>query len=150
MGKRSIVFGSIFACILMLLASNISAIEFKTVKENVTDYNEYRLIDTLKERIEQLEIQNPNLKLTLSDDDPDGPFEGGLDDPQDWLDLYLGIIYGFMLAVFIKHQALKGAFATRNIFTITTWIIDYGLYTYVTLTDFGDAFDIIDPDGDGY
>lgn len=150
MGKKCIIFGSIFACILILLVPIISAIEFRTVKDNITDYNENELINALKERIEKMKVQNPNPKLTLNGDDPDGPFEGGLDDPQDWLDLYFGIVYGVMLALFIKHHALKGAFSTGNIFTIVIWIIDYGLYTYNTLTDFGDAFDIIDPDEDGY
>lgn len=40
MGKRGIIFGSIFAFILMLLIPSISAIEFKTVTENMTDYEE--------------------------------------------------------------------------------------------------------------
>ena len=150
MEKRGIIIGSIFVCILMLLVPSISAIEFKTFIDNKTDYNENELINALKERIEQLKVQNPDPKLTLNGDDPDGPFEGGLDDPQDWLDLYFGIVYGFMLALFIKHHALKEAFATGNIYTIIIWIIDYGLYTYYSLTHLGDAFDIIDPDEDGY
>ena len=40
MGKNGIIFGSIFACILMLIVPSISAIEFRTVKENMTDYRE--------------------------------------------------------------------------------------------------------------
>jgi hypothetical protein len=147
---RTIIFGSIFACVLMLLAPSVSAIELKTISDNMTDYNENELITTIKDRIEQLKVQNPDPKFTLNGDDPDGPFEGGLDDPRDWLDLYFGIIYGYMLALFIKHHALKEAFATGNIYTIIIWIIDYELYTYYTLIYLGDAFDIIDPDEDGY
>lgn len=150
MGKRDIIFGSIFAGILMLLAPNISAIEFKTVKENKTDYNEYELIDAIKERSEQLKIQNPNPKFILNDEDPDGPFEGGLDDPYDWMNLYFGIIYGLLLAICIKNQALKEEFQTGNIFKTINWIIKYGLYTLNTLIGFGEAFDIINPDDDGY
>ena len=147
---RTIIFGSIFACILMLLTPNISAIEFRTITDNINGYNENELINAIKERIEQLKVQNPDPKIILNGDDPDGPFEGGLDDPYDWMNLYFGIIYGLILAIFIKNQALKEAFITGNIFTIIIWIIKYGLYTLNTLIRFGDAFDIINPDDDGY
>lgn len=147
---RTIIFGSIFTCLLILLVPNISAIEFITITENTTDYNENELIDAIKEKIEQLKAQKTNLQISLIKDDPDGPFEGGLDDTYDWVDLYYGILYGYILLLFIKNKSLKNAFATGNLYTIIIWIIDYGLYTYGTLTNFGDAFDIIDPDKNGY
>ena len=147
---RTIIFGSIFACLLILLVPNISAIEYITITENTRDYNENELIDAIKEKIEQLKAQKTNLQMALLKDDPDGPFEGGLDDTYDWVDLYFGIIYGYILLLFIKNKSLRIAFQIGNIPTIIIWIIDYGLYTYSTLTNFGDAFDIIDPDENGY
>ena len=150
MTVRTIIFGSIFSCILMLLAPNISAIEIRSTIDNINGYYENELINAIKERIEQLKVQNPDPKILLNDEDPDGPFEGGLDDRYDWMNLYFGIIYGLLLAIFIKQQALKEAFTTGNIFKIIYWIIKYGLYTLNTLIRFGEAFDIINPDGDGY
>ena len=92
--KKTIVFGSCLAVFLMLLVSNISAIESGSIKENITDFNEKELIDAIKERIEQLKVQNPDPKITFKNDS-DGPFEGGLDDPFDWLDLFFGITIGY-------------------------------------------------------
>jgi hypothetical protein len=150
MKVRTIIFGCIIACILILLAPNISAIELRTTKDNINGYNENGLLNAIKERIEKLKAQNPKAKLTLNYEDPDGPFEGGLDDPYDWMNLYFGIIYGSLLAILVKQQAFKEAFATGNIFKITSCIIKYGLYTVNTLIGFGEAFDIINPDDDGY
>jgi hypothetical protein len=147
---RTIIFGSIFACLLIILVPNISAIEFIIITENTVDYNENELIAAIKEKIEQLKAQKTNLQISLIKDDPDGPFEGGLDDTYDWVDLYFGIIYGYILLLFIKNKSLKNAFSTGNIFTIIIWLIDYGLYSIDTLRRFGDAFDIIDPDENGY
>ena len=147
--KKTIVFGSIIVCFLMLLVPNISAIESGNITENLTDYNEKELIDAIKERIEELKVQNPNPKITFKNDS-DGPFEGGLDDPFDWLDLFFGITIGYSLVKMFKNQWLRKAFATGDPYTIILCIIDYGLYTWSTLYYFGDAFDIIDPDEDGY
>jgi hypothetical protein len=147
---RTIIFGSIFACLLIILVPNISAIEFIIITKNTVDYNENELIAAIKEKIEQLKAQKTNLQISLIKDDPDGPFEGGLDDTYDWVDLYFGIIYGYILLLFIKNKSLKNAFSTGNIFTIIIWLIDYGLYSIDTLRRFGDAFDIIDPDENGY
>jgi len=108
------------------------------------------MIHTIRKIISVSTIIDPKIKLDVIKDDPDGPFEGGLDDTYDWVDLYYGILYGYILLLFIKNKSLKNAFATGNIYTIIIWILDYGLYTYGTLTNFGDAFDIIDPDKNGY
>ncbi len=51
-GKISIIFSSIFACILMPLTSGVSAIEFRTITDNINDYDENKLINAIKERIE--------------------------------------------------------------------------------------------------
>ena len=134
----------------MLLVTNISAIEYKTFTENVTDYNENELINAIKDRIELLKIQNPNPKLTLNGDDPDGPFKGGLDDFYDWNDCFFGIMCAFILSVLLKNHVLMEAISSGKIYAIITNIIKYGLYTWATLISFGDAFDIIDPDEDGY
>jgi len=147
--KKIIVFGSIIACFLMLLVPNISAIEFRSIKENTTDYNENELIDALKVRIEQLKAQNPDPKMTLKGD-PDGPFKGGLDDPKDWADLFSGIMSGFFIGLIFKNHLLMKAIASGDIYDIVTCILDYEIFTWALLTTLGDAFDIIDPDGDGY
>ena len=147
--KKTIVFGSIIVCFLMLLVPNISAIESGNITENITDYNEKELIDAIKERIEELKVQNPNPKITFKNDS-DGPFEGGLDDPFDWLDLFFGITIGYSLVKMFKNHLLIKAFLTSNIYIIVTQMISYGLYTWSTLYYLGDTFDIIDPDNDGY
>ncbi len=147
--KKTIVFGSIIVCFLMLLVPNISAIESGNITENLTDFNEKELIDAIKKRIEELKVQNPNPKITFKNDS-DGPFEGGLDDPFDWLDLFFGITMGFSLVKMFKNHLLIKAFLTGNIYIIVTQMISYGLYTWSTLYYLGDAFDIIDPDNDGY
>ncbi|MCJ7572446.1 MAG: hypothetical protein MUO82_11350 [Candidatus Thermoplasmatota archaeon] len=141
MKGRTIIFGSIIACFLMLLVPNISAIEFRSIKDNATDYNEKELIDAIKERIEQLKVQNPDPKMT---------FKGGLDDIYDWVDLFFGLTFGHELVKMFKSQWLRQAFATGNILFIALTIILYGLYTHSTITKLGDAFDIIDPDNNGY
>ena len=147
---RTILFGSIFTCILMLLVPNLSAIEFKTVSDNITDYNEDELINVIKERIEELKLQNPDLKISFDLDDPDGPFEGGLDDFYDWKDLFIGIMYSIGLIKMLKSHFLIQALVSGNIYSIVGWIFNYGSYTTFTLINFGDAFDIIDPDENGY
>ena len=147
---RTIIFGSIFVCILMILPPNIYAIELRTITDDITVYNENELFNAIKERIEKLKTQKLNPKMFLAQNDSDGPFEGGLDDLYDWLDLYSGIFYGYIVLLFIKNQALKVVFALRNMLVTSIWLVDYGLFTYYTLINFGDAFDIIDPDEDGY
>ena len=150
MNVKIIIFGSIFACFLMLLAPSVSAIEFGSMTENVTDYNETELIDAIKERIEELKILNPDPKFTLNNDDADGLFKGGLDDRYDWMDLIRGIYFGFVLASMLKNHTLRQTIAAGNIYDIVTCIINYEIITWNTLIAFGDAFDIIDSDEDGY
>jgi len=149
MKGKTIIFGSIFACFLMLLIPTISSIESGSIKENATDYNKEELIDAIKERIEQLNATNPDPKITLKDD-PDGPTEGGLDDRRDWGDLFRGILSGFTLAKWFKNHQFINILATHNIYVIVSYIIQYESVAWRTLTNLGDAFDIIDPDGDGY
>jgi hypothetical protein len=85
----------------------------------------------------------------MSRTDPDGPFEGGLDDFSDWIDLVLAIIFGGAFMVFIKMQILQKVIETGNVATILIWIYDYIAYFRGCLNYLGDALDVIDPDEDG-
>jgi hypothetical protein len=148
--KKNIVLGSILACFLMLMIPNISAVEYNTFINSEPDYDEDELIQAIIDRIEQLQEINPYPKPCWTSDDPDGPFEGGLDDMYDWRDLFVGLIYGIILGLAIKDNEFRDLLESRNIIGMVLWIFDYGLFTLNSAIRFGDAFDIIDPDEDGY
>lgn len=150
MKKLIILFGSIFACFLMLMIPNISAIECNTISNNGPDYDIDKLIEAIAQRIEELQKTNPNPKICWTTEDPDGPFEGGLDDITDWKDLFTGLFYAIILGLAIKDHEFKDLLENKNIFGMVIWIFDYGLFTVYSAFAFGDAFDLLDPDEDGY
>jgi len=142
----------LFTVFLMLMIPNISAIECKTIinKQNYSNplIDEDELKNAIIERIEQLQEQNNDLNIIgLNWTDPDGPFEGGLDDMADFICLVCGIISAGMFLSAIKHGALRNS---QNMLIFVLWIINYGLCTYVILGGFGEAFDVYEvPPGDG-
>jgi hypothetical protein len=150
MKRSTILFGSIFSILLLVLIPNINAVEYLTTIENTQDFNENELKEAIINRINKLEEENTNHKIRLVTEDPDGPFEGGLDDPYDWVYLFTGTISIFFLGFFIKNQFIKNALLSGDIRGFIQWTINYGLYTYNTLIGFGEAFDIIEHYEDGY
>ena len=142
--KRKILFGSILVVFIMLLVPTIPAVEYnRSVKSN-----EDILQEAILKRIEELKEQDISFKVILSSD-PDGPFEGGLDDRTDWRDLIFAIIYGGFFSLFLKNQILQKAIETGDLTAILIRIVYYVLYSRSCLQFLGDAFDIIDPDENG-
>ena len=75
-----------------------------------------------------MQSQNYNIKfIGLNWTDPDGPFEGGLDDKADIISLVCGIISAGMFLSAIKVGALRNS---PNMLAFVLWIINYGLCTY--------------------
>ena len=142
--NRKIVFGSLIVCFLILIIPNINAVEYNTL---INESNE-ELSESLSERIEELKVHGVSFKLFFKPD-PDGPFEGGLDDFSDWNDLGLAIIFGGAFLVFIKMNMLKNAIESGYFTSVLIWIYDYYIYFRSCLEYLGDALDVIDPDEDG-
>ena len=150
--KKKII--GIFVCMFLLISSfsaTITAIESTAIIKKEIYSSPIPDEDTLKnaiiERIELMQSQNYNIKfIGLNWTDPDGPFEGGLDDMADIISLIIGVLTAGFLMLFIKNGVLK---SSQNLFLFVLWIINYSLYTYETLIAFGEAFDIIDNNNDG-
>jgi hypothetical protein len=140
--KKRILFGSLLVCFLMMIPT-VSSVEYKISVE----FYEDSLQETILERIEELNEKDISFIVT-SKTDPDGPFEGGLDDFSDWIDLGLSIIFGGAFMVFIKMQILQKVIEKGNVATILIWIYDYIVYFRSCLNYLGDALDVIDPDED--
>ena len=84
---------------------------------------------------------------TLPFGDPDGPLEGGLDDPFDWIYLGMTGVYGIIAVTFLRQNPLQ------NIEYLRQYIGLLGLgmaFTGDVIICLGEAFDIIDYDGDNY
>ena len=150
--KKKII--GIFVCMFLLISSfsaTITAIESTAIIKKEIYSNPIPDEDTLKnaiiERIDLMQEQDYNIKFVgLNWTDPDGPFEGGLDDIADIISLMVGVISAGYLLLFIKNGVLK---SSQNLFIFVLWIINCSLYTYNTLIAFGEAFDIIDNNNDG-
>lgn len=90
---------------------------------------------------------------TPDNGDPDGPFEGGLDDPTDWIYLLsaignLLILPGFAYAMYmVIKEVIEGEGSPIGI--IWNSLILYWTMRYGVGSSFVEAFDINDIDGDG-
>ena len=155
--KRKILFGSILVVFLMLLVPTIPAVEYNSSVES----NEDILQETILKRIEELKEKDISLKGFFKTD-PDGPFEGGLDDIRDWWKLIYAISETILLSDIIVllpsvipqyiDWLTSGDFGSilLGILYITLMILDFTLVPISVLEAYGDAFDIIDPNEDGY
>jgi len=129
-----------------------SAIEYKTIGSKQYPSNpkidEDELKDAILERVEQLQEQKKDIYiLGLNWTDPDGPFEGGLDDLSDIGDLLLGIYSSGLVLYMIIYGGIRNA---PTIYELVGWIILYGVNIRYTLVLFGEAFDVYEiPPGDG-
>jgi len=159
--KRTVLIGSVIVCFLMLMIPNISAIEYSTFKRSGPDFDEEELILAILERIEELQKTNPNPKICLWGGDPDGPFEGGLDDLSDWGDFTYAAVQTVLLTFLIPtlpdqislyiDLITSGELESMifGFFMIFMIIFDLTVVPKSVLENYGDAFDIIDPDGNG-
>jgi hypothetical protein len=158
--KRSILIGSIFVCFLMLMTTTIGAVEFQTILNNGPDIDDEELKTAILQRIEELKISNPKPCWTF--DDPDGPFEGGLDDWYDWKDLIYSCVQTILLTKLVLDLPeiipLYLELITSDdvgsiiagVYFIVLIIFDLTVVPIHVLQSYGDAFDIIDPDENGY
>jgi len=146
--KRTILIGSLFACFLMLMIPNISAIESLTVSNSGPDYDEEELIQAILQRIEELKVSNPTPKPCWNSDDPDGPYEGGLDDPSDWINLFLSLVNTIILGKFLNKYKPRD-FLREDSLTVSLYILNCSTLTLNGLLYLADAFDIFDYEENG-
>jgi hypothetical protein len=95
--------------------------------------------------------EHPKVAPTPNDD-PDGPYAGGLDDPTDWINLlsFVGnllLIPGYVLVLLDIISERQGPQALPS-FIWYLLLIYWGL-RYGAFDGFTDAFDLRDPDEDG-
>jgi hypothetical protein len=81
--------------------------------------------------------------------DPDGPYAGGLDDITDWINLlsFIGnllIVPGFLLALSYTISEQQGLISLVMNSLFLYWTVRYGV-----VDSFAEAFDINDVDEDG-
>jgi hypothetical protein len=158
---------------LILVVPNVSAIEYNSANEIIeyrnkwsTDINIEELRDAILDRIKELDKTcNSTFQYMLYTGifkDPDGPFEGGLDDISDWGNfiyavgqtiLMTGITISLpsMIPYWIE---LLNSEDFESVFFGILWIligvIDFTFVPISIIKAYGDAFDIIDPDEDGF
>jgi len=87
-----------------------------------------------------------NIPINDPFEDPDGPLEGGLDDISDWN--YL-LDAGFFIYTIVKGLKDKTLFNSGSLRVFIGVLSAYGLFTLDTGLYLGEAFDLIEIDGDG-
>jgi len=87
-----------------------------------------------------------NIPINDPFEDPDGPLEGGLDDPSDWN--YL-LNAGFFIYVLLKGINDKSLFNSGTLRIFIGVLSAYGLFTFDAGASLGEALDLIEIDGDG-
>ncbi len=78
--------------------------------------------------------------------DPDGPWEGGLDDPTDFFHLGEGI---FCLGTLGKGIVNTDIQDFDNIVVLIGWLCSFGFFSITAIFDFAEAFDIWEITRDG-
>ena len=76
--------------------------------------------------------------------DPDGPYEGGLDDLSDWIHLADGI--AVLGIIGINQNEIKDF---DEIWVLITWLISLGYFALISIFEFIEAFDIAEIHVDG-
>jgi hypothetical protein len=173
--RKTIYFGSLVACFLLLMIPSISAIQVNTAEEaykrqviGVYDDGDNddleALIEAIRQRIDELkgrqDVSFLHLGLLGLFSDPDGPFKGGLDDIYDWT-AFLFAVYGVFIFLHNLQEAPPNeviedffdALKEMDVFKIAYSIIL--LFGYISIPVnvimlLGDAFDVIDPDEDSF
>ena len=171
--NKKIVFGSLLAVFLMLMIPSVSAVNYQTIMRSNTlqpvsrtdDGNEdtEALINAIQQRLNELEEQNVTFMDIVPSglfNDSDGPYKGGLDDIYDWIDLAVTVYSVYILLKTAEEsppveilEDFFDAIKELDIFRIVDDIILLNGYISISigiLQTLGDAFDVIDPDEDGY
>jgi len=171
--NKKIVFGSLLACFLMLMIPSVSAVNYQTSMRSNTlqpvswtdDGNEDTdaLINAIQQRLNELEEQNVTFMNIFPSgifNDSDGPYKGGLDDIYDWIDLAVTVYSVYILLKTAEESPpveilndFFDAIKELDIFRIVDDIILLNVYISMSISilqTLGDAFDVIDPDEDGY
>lgn len=142
MKKKTILIGSIVACFLMLMIPTITAVEYITYKKIGPEINEEELKNAILERIQEMREQEKQITITdINWDDPDGAFEGGLDDYTDFMALFFGIFYSGYFLYGIKIGILRNS---ENLLDFIDGLVYYGACSIEILAYFGEAFDVFD------
>jgi hypothetical protein len=151
---------------------NVSSVEynlFERYNENdiqIKNFNINYLSDSILNRIKELksndEKQFSNFFFNGLFNDPDGPFEGGLDDIRDWAVFIYACIQTFFLSgLIIILPSLIPLYVQWlsygdigsviiGLFMLTLNVLNFIILPSSIIELFGDAFDIIDPNNDGY
>ena len=79
-------------------------------------------------------------------EDPDGPLEGGLDDLSDWNNLLNAGFFIYAVVKALKDKALINSGSLRIFIGVLS---AYGFFTIDAGACLGEAFDLIEIDGDG-
>jgi len=89
-----------------------------------------------------LTIAEPEIAPVDGPDDPDGPYEGGLDDPTDWWNLGNGVILlGYMGIEVVTTDIID----MNSMVELIKWVLlFFGLLGLPTIGYFTEAFDIWD------
>jgi len=171
--NKKILFGSLLAVFMMLMVPSVSAVNYQTSMRSNTlqpvswtdDGNEDAdaLVNAIQQRLNELEEQNVTFMNIVPSgifNDSDGPYKGGLDDIYDWIDLAT-VVYSVYILLKTAEESppveiledFFDAIKELDIFRIVNDIILLNGYISISigiLQTLGDAFDVIDPDGDGY
>ena len=90
--------------------------------------------------------------VPLPDDDPDGPWEGGLDDSMDWAYLSMGCLITGVMGI-DSFTALGLSNYIEDEWDLVTWMLITGISLSVDFVlawmCFAEAFDIREIDNDG-
>lgn len=148
--KKILLTFAVGSTILMLMSPLVSSIGYNTIEKNITDFDKEILIEEISKRINMINTQKINPNNSFFDGDPDGPLEGGLDDSSDWYDLAYGSLYGLLLFQYIKNKMLRDAFESGNTYYAIKMLLSYLEMSTMCLFSLLDAFDIADPDNNGY
>lgn len=153
MNKKTLVFGSFIAVFLLIIMPNISAVEYTSMKSEVTSFsmsmNKEDLKNAIIERLNELKVNQLEISLffELNWTDADGPREGGLDDNSDLISLYTGIVLSGGLLFILSNKYHE---RSETILDSIGWLLVYGGYSVLILSYFGEAFDVIEtPPADG-
>ncbi len=145
--KKPILIVSVLACVIMLLLPSITAVEYSMMKKEVPPYTPEYEKDELKnailQRIEDLKQQQKDIHiLGMSWEDPDGAFEGGLDDYTDIISLGYGLYWSGLFLTGFMNGYLKNAVDFLDF--IETLVLFYGNLSLLTFIYLGEAFDVVD------
>jgi len=94
-------------------------------------------------------VESQTLQPVTPWQDPDGPTEGGLDDPSDWINLIYALGWGFVLLGNVLTSNPAGIDTIREIIG-GLWNLVWNVVFLVSVPLYLlEAFDLVDSDEDG-